>query len=90
MSAPTAAEVRAWADRNLAREGDDDLGGYSPHELILPMIDAAVGWSHRDDPDDVCVCGHVRRQHIYGASGCRPGFVCAAECRKFRRSGGAF
>lgn len=35
------------------------------------------------DLDDLCRCGHLRRQHIYHEGACRPGFVCPHGCVAF-------
>lgn len=33
--------------------------------------------------DDICNCGHKRKDHIYCEGACRPGFVCESSCDAF-------
>lgn len=34
--------------------------------------------------EDRCqTCGHERRHHIHNSGSCRPGFVCAENCKHF-------
>ena len=32
---------------------------------------------------EACICGHLKTDHIYHEGACRPGFVCASECREY-------
>lgn len=43
-----------------------------------------VTFLDESEPSDLCVCGHKRIEHIYEEGACRPGFVCATSCEKFK------
>lgn len=34
--------------------------------------------------DEICRCGHHRRDHIYEEGACRPGFPCEDDCNAFK------
>lgn len=42
---------------------------------------AACPYCTPPEPTGVCTCGHAKDKHIYGETGCRPGFRC--DCRRY-------
>lgn len=33
--------------------------------------------------NQVCMCGHEKRDHIYEDGACRPGYICQSRCGKY-------